>query len=297
MSKASCIDATIASTRSTEEQRSTSECCLVQIYPTNIVDGLMRLGDDVLTIGRDQSNDLTLDDGSVSRHHVRMCRCDEGYQVVDLGSTNGTIVDNEVVSERVLTGGETLRIGSFIFKFLRASGIEAQYHATVYKAMTRDGLTGAFNRNYLLDSLTQEISRSRRCHRSLSVLIMDIDYFKKINDTYGHLVGDEVLREFSNRISRTKREDDLLCRYGGEEFVLILAESSIEDAVVVAEKCTAAIREKPFTTAAGDVSVTVSIGAAQLQRTNLVVDASALLETADTQLYRAKESGRNRVCS
>jgi diguanylate cyclase (GGDEF)-like protein len=293
------IDATIASHRcEAGSGADTRDCCFVQIYPTNIVDGLMRLGDDTLTIGREQSNDLSLVDGSVSRFHARLDRCEEGYLLRDLGSTNGTIVDNETVTQCKLVGGETIRFGSFIFKFLRASGIEAQYHATVYNAMTRDGLTGAFNKSYLLDSLAQEIARSQRCNRPLSVLLMDIDHFKKVNDTYGHLVGDEVLREFSQRISSAKREDDLLCRYGGEEFVLILGETNLEDAVAIAEKCNQGVGSQVFATSAGDIPVSVSLGVAQLPPTCEAVDAvAALLESADVQLYRAKESGRNRVCA
>lgn len=298
MSAQANIDATIANARCPVSSNiDTRDCCLVQIYPTNIVDGLMRLGDDTLTIGREQSNDLSLVDGSVSRYHARLERCEEGYILRDLGSTNGTIVDNESVKEHKLLGGETIRFGSFIFKFLRANGIEAQYHATVYNAMTRDGLTGAFNKSYLLDSLSQEIARSQRCSRPLCVLLMDIDFFKKVNDTYGHLVGDEVLREFSKRIATAKREDDLQCRYGGEEFVLILGESSLEDALGIAERCNRIVGSHPFMTTAGEIPVTVSIGVAQLPVNNQTVDAVALLEMADVQLYRAKESGRNRVCS
>ena len=293
------IDATIASHRcEVGPNAETRDCCLVQIYPTNIVDGLMRLGDDTLTIGREQSNDLSLVDGSVSRFHARLDRCDEGYLLQDLGSTNGTIVDNETVTQCKLVGGETIRFGSFIFKFLRASGIEAQYHSTVYNAMTRDGLTGAFNKNYLLDSLAQEIARSQRCNRPLSVLLMDIDHFKRVNDTYGHLVGDEVLREFSKRISSAKREDDLFCRYGGEEFVLILGETNLEDAVAIAQKCNQFVGSQVFATSAGDIPVTVSVGVAPLIHTSVAEDtAIAILESADVQLYRAKESGRNRVCA
>jgi diguanylate cyclase (GGDEF)-like protein len=298
MSIPASIDATIANVgciaKATVE---TNDCCLVQIYPTNIVDGLMRLGDDTLTIGREQSNDLSLVDGSVSRFHARLDRVDGGYVIRDLDSTNGTIVNEEVVKEYTLEGGETIRIGSFIFKFLRASGIEAQYHATVYNAMTRDGLTGAFNKSYLLDSLSQEIARSQRCSRQLCVLLMDIDHFKKVNDTYGHLVGDEVLREFSKRIAQSKRDDDLLCRYGGEEFVVILSETDLDNAVNIAEKCNRAVASPPFTTSAGEFSVTVSVGVAQLPFQSQAIDATALLEMADVQLYRAKEEGRNRVCS
>ena len=126
---------------------------------------------------------------------------------------------------------------------------------------------------------------------------MDIDFFKKVNDTYGHLVGDEVLCEFSKRIANAKREDDLLCRYGGEEFVVILGETNLDDAIAIAKNCNLAICSEVFATSAGEISVTVSIGVAQLPMNNNALDSAALLELADVQLYRAKGSGRNRVCS
>ncbi len=298
----SSVDATIASTSPPIfVPLDTRDCCLVQIYPTNIVEGLVRLDGERLTIGREQSNDIPLLDGSVSRFHAKLERCDEGYILTDLGSTNGTVVDEVSVQEHILVGGETIRFGSFIFKFLRASGIEAQYHATVYNAMTRDGLTGAFNKSYLLDSLSQEIARSHRCDRPLCVMILDIDHFKKVNDTFGHLVGDEVLREFSKRIASAKREDDLLCRYGGEEFVVILGETHLQDAMAIAEKCIRAVGSIPFATSAGEIAVTVSIGVGSIGAGPLpadikTLDSVALLAMADVQLYRAKESGRNRVC-
>lgn len=275
----------------------TRDCCLVQIYPTNIVDGMVKLEKEVLTIGRETTSELALVDGSVSRQHARLERCDAGYWLTDIGSTNGTFVDNVSVAKKLLVGGETIRFGSFIFKFLRASGIEAQYHSTVYNAMTRDGLTGAFNKNYLLDSLAQEISRSQRSQRPLCVMMMDIDYFKKVNDTYGHLVGDEVLREFSNRIQEAKRDDDLLCRYGGEEFVVILDSTQIDQANTIAERCRDNVRSRPFETSTGPIEVTVSIGVAELTKDDGKFGSSSLLERADGHLYRAKQSGRNRVCS
>ena len=219
-----------------------------------------------------------------------------GYILRDLGSTNGTFVNDQSISECKLEGGEIIRFGSFMFKFLVADGIEAQYHSTVYAAMTRDGLTGAFNKSYLLDSLTHEIARHQRCGRPLSALLMDIDFFKKINDTHGHLVGDEVLREFSQRIATAKRADDLLCRYGGEEFTVVLSETSVEDAVLLADSLRVAIDSQLFSTSDGEIRVTVSIGAAELPKEESL-NATALLERADVQLYRAKQSGRNRVCS
>jgi diguanylate cyclase (GGDEF)-like protein len=256
----------------------------------------MRIHKETLTIGRESSNDLPLVDGSVSRFHAKLHRGPQGHTLSDLKSTNGTFVNDQPITEYQLQGGEIVRFGSFIFKFLVADGIEAQYHSTVYAAMTRDGLTGAFNKSYLMDSLTHEIARHTRCSRPLSLLLMDIDHFKKINDTHGHLVGDEVLREFSRRIQAAKRNDDLLCRYGGEEFTLILSETNLETASRIAETCRMAIDCKPFETSGGEINVTVSIGAATMPNGDSL-DATALLELADVQLYRAKQSGRNRVCS
>jgi diguanylate cyclase (GGDEF)-like protein len=291
------IDATIAQNGNQETPQSDSvrDCSLVQIYPANIVDGLVRIDCELLTIGRESSNDLSLPDGSVSRFHAQLERCDDGYYIRDLGSTNGTLVDDEPIAEKLLRGGEIIRVGSFIFKFLAANGIEAQYHSTVYNAMTRDGLTGAFNKNYLLDTLEREISRSRRCFRPVSVLLMDIDHFKKINDTYGHLVGDEVLREFSKRIARSKRPDDMFCRYGGEEFVLILGETTLEEAIEIAELCRLHVAATMCATSGGDIQVHVSMGAAQLQADDPTTTVASLLKLADDRLYQAKQNGRNRV--
>jgi diguanylate cyclase (GGDEF)-like protein len=300
MTTAICLDvfdATIAGQSSPQlEGDKTRDCCLVQIYPTNVVDGLVRLERENITLGRDASNDIALVDANVSRFHARLERCEDGYWLIDLGSTNGCIVDGQLTDEHLLTGGETVRLGSRIFKFLRASGIEAQYHSTVYKAMTRDGLTGAFNKSYGLDALSQVIARSRRCCRPMCVMMLDIDYFKKVNDTYGHLVGDEVLREFAKRITRVKREDDLLCRYGGEEFALILEETTLIEALEIARKCNEIIRDAPFATSQGPVAVTVSLGLSQLSSSDVSTDGSDLLERADSNLYRAKQTGRDRVC-
>lgn len=299
---ADCLNAPIEATIAQQSEPLASiagpmrDCCLVQIYPTNIVDGLMKIERNSLSIGREAVNDLMLPDGSVSRQHAILERSATGYVIQDLGSTNGTYVNDQPITQVELDGGEIIRIGSFIFKFLSANCIEAQYHSTVYNAMTRDGLTGAFNKSYLIDSLQHEIARSLRCKRPLSVLLMDIDHFKSINDTYGHLVGDEILREFSNRLTQTKRPDDLLCRYGGEEFVLILGETELTQAVEIAERCREQIAVQPFASAEGNIPVTVSMGAAELLSTDEAITPTGLLKIADDRLYRAKQSGRNRVC-
>ncbi len=294
---ASVSDLTVPKSKPDIALPSEGTCCsLVQIYPTNILAGLVRLNGTV-TVGRDEDNHLQLADASVSRHHACLELIGNRYHIRDLGSTNGTFVDDRKITECELKGDEEIRVGSFIFKFLPAGGIEAHYHSTVYSAMTRDGLTGAFNKSFLLDALDHEIARSRRSRRPLSVLVMDIDHFKKINDTYGHLVGDEVLREFARRLNQSRREDDLLCRYGGEEFVMILSDTQNREAIPLAERCRQSIADQPFTTSAGDISVTVSIGIAELDLTDDTATRSQLIEAADQKLYQAKKSGRNQVCS
>ena len=272
------------------------ECCLVQIYPTDVVDGMFRLDGESVTIGRDVRCELSIADHSVSRLHACLESSDDGYFLRDLGSTNGTFVNEQKVESAILKGGECIRVGSFIFKFLSADCIEAQYHETVYDAMTRDGLTHAFNKSYLMDALGYELARSRRCGRPLCLLMLDIDHFKRINDTHGHLAGDEVLKEFCRRICAVTRGDDLLCRYGGEEFAVVLGETSVTDALETAERCRSAIATLPFRTAAGDLPITVSIGLAELPSESEEWTPISLIQAADVQLYRAKQSGRNRVC-
>ncbi len=146
------------------------EFSLVQIYPVNIVDGLTKIDANVISIGRESTNDLVLEDSSVSRCHAKIEKIETGFIIRDCGSTNGTFVDEQPIDQKRLSGGETIRFGSHIFKFL-SDGIEAQYHSTVYNAMTRDGLTGAYNKNYMYDALDHEMARSRRSGNPTSVLL------------------------------------------------------------------------------------------------------------------------------
>ena len=280
---------------SADEAHTSQECCLVQIYPTDVVDGLQKVKQDSVTLGRDSRCDIVLQDGNVSRQHARLERVDGAYVLTDLGSTNGTFVNEQPVTQTRLTGGETLRVGSFIFKFLAANCLEAQYHETVYNAMTRDGLTGAFNKNYLLDSLQQELARSQRSARPLALVMMDIDHFKSINDTHGHLVGDEVLKEFTQRLQHVSRAGDLLCRYGGEEFALVLSDTDLDEALEAAERCREAIAARPFSTAAGPLNVTASMGVIESTLVSPSAGPLDLIKIADDYLYQAKRSGRNQV--
>ena len=158
-----------------------------------------------------------------------------------------------------------------------------------------DQLTGLFNRRYMSRHLSTLIGNAASTGKPVSFLIMDIDYFKQVNDTYGHDVGDEVLREFANRISANVRGIDLACRYGGEEFVVVMPDTDMTFAYMVAERLRQAVADAPFriSQGPGQLPVTISIGVTVSEGQGDT--AEALLRRADQALYRAKRDGRNRV--
>jgi diguanylate cyclase (GGDEF)-like protein len=161
-----------------------------------------------------------------------------------------------------------------------------------------DALTGTYNRRYLMERLPQEIERARRYGHPLSVVLCDVDHFKKVNDTYGHQAGDQVLESFARLLTGSVRSDiDWVTRYGGEEFLIVLPETSVTDAVAFAEKMRAAIAAHPFEIANGTLSVSSSFGVSGYNSAQIQKDASVdnLIANADRCLYRSKDMGRNRV--
>lgn len=279
------------------EEKQPGRGCVLQIFPATPQAEMFRLNSRRTLIGREPSCDIALDDNAVSRSHAAIELEDSGYSVVDLGSRNGTFVDDKLLRDRrCLKGGEHIRLGGTILKFMASMDEEAQYHAVVQELMTRDPLTGAFNRSYLMSMLEKLIARSQFTQQKLSVIMMDIDYFKKVNDSWGHLVGDEVLRVFSERIRNVLRSGDALCRLGGEEFVLISERTELSDAVRIAERIRLTVSSTPFSTQAGPVEITCSLGVMTIDESDSgTVDD--LLCRADKHMYAAKAAGRNCVRS
>jgi two-component system, cell cycle response regulator len=162
-----------------------------------------------------------------------------------------------------------------------------------------DALTGAFNRRYLVEQLGQEIVRATRYHRSLSVMLCDIDHFKLVNDAHGHQAGDDVLRGFVRTLLSRLRSVDWMARYGGEEFLVVLPETTLEGATIIAEILRQAVAQAAHPTAKGPVAVTASFGVATFRADPRASDPAASLErlvaAADGALYDAKSRGRNRV--
>ncbi len=246
-----------------------------------------------VSIGRGSENTIVLESDSVSRRHARVEKRQNQWWACDLNSTNGTYVNHQQVKESVLVNGDLVKVGDTIFKYLTGSDVEAQYHEEIYRMTIVDGLTNAFNKRYLTEVLERELARARRYDRPLSLLILDIDHFKQINDRYGHLAGDHVLKELGHLVAGRIRSEETFARYGGEEFVLILPETPRQGALELAEQIRQKVEKQVFEFESERIPVQVSIGVAALEGRQL--DSQAFMKIADENLYRAKRSGRNRV--
>ncbi|MFW6067752.1 MAG: GGDEF domain-containing protein [Myxococcota bacterium] len=270
--------------------------CLVVIYAADprIFGRRHVLDAEPVLLGRGAENTLVLEGDSISRRHARIERRSNGYYVLDLQSTNGTYVNDELIDQECqLRRGDQIKIGDTILKFLSGSDVEAQYHETIYRMTIVDGLTGVHNKRYLMETLDREISRARRHQRPLSLMMFDIDRFKQINDTLGHLAGDYILKEMAQAVRARLRPDDVVARYGGEEFAVVLPETATSDAMDIAERIRQLIDGHPFEFEHERIHVTVSAGVAELQEG---MDVMQLVKAADERLYEAKRNGRNRVC-
>mgnify|MGYP001765262258 CR=1 FL=1 len=247
-----------------------------------------------VVIGRSSKADIQVDQDSVSRNHAKLTLDGGRLTIEDLGSTNGTIVNDEHIEGPArLRNGDFIKIGRTIFKFIASNNIEAAYHDEIYRLTTVDGLTQVFNRRYFEDAIERELSRSRRYARPLSLVLLDIDYFKKINDTFGHLAGDAVLKEVAGVVRSRTRREDVLARYGGEEFALLLPEIDEKGAVQLAEKVRKLVERHAFEFDGETIPVTVSAGVATVQRKS--EEPQELIRRADEKLYESKTAGRNRV--
>ncbi len=188
----------------------------------------------------------------------------------------------------------TARVRTQIRRKHYADRLRQDFEASLEMAVT-DQLTGLHNRRYLSTHLDNLIEKSKENQRPISLLVIDIDYFKAVNDTHGHDVGDEVLKEFARRIASNVRGIDLACRYGGEEFVVVMPETDVAFAYTVAERLRQEVANVPFlvTAPVGKLSITISIGITESE--GAADDSAGLLKRADQALYRAKREGRNRV--
>jgi diguanylate cyclase (GGDEF)-like protein len=252
------------------------------------------LGDAPLVIGRGNDCEIRINDHSVSRRHARIQPGADGHYAVDLQSTNGTFVNDVPASMCKLKDGDYLRVGNCIYRFLTGGNVEAEYHEEIYRLTIIDALTEINNKRYLLEFLDRELARSARHHRPLTLILIDIDLFKAINDEHGHLGGDFTLRELAACVKAVIRKEELFARYGGEEFAVVLPECKLEGGASVADRIRTIVESHVFQFEGKSFHVTISLGLASTTGDDALTPTE-LLRQADDKLYEAKRSGRNRV--
>jgi diguanylate cyclase (GGDEF)-like protein len=254
---------------------------------------MYRLRADRVVVGRGDKTDIRIVDDGISREHAAVQREGGKVVLVDLGSTNGTYWNGARVPRQELADGDKISIGaSTILKFTIQDHLEEHLQKQLFESALRDGLTNTFNRRYFLDRLHGELRFAVRHRTPIALLFVDIDHFRKINDTHGHQAGDQLLAGLARVLMTTLRAEDVLARYGGDEFAVICREIELEGAQALGKRLVAAAAERPFEISGKQIPVTISVGAAVDRGRS---EPQALVAAADAAMYEAKRTGRNRV--
>ena len=261
-----------------------------------------------VTIGRALEADVRLNDSRASRLHARITiqrnadTNDTVYCLADLGSTNGTLVNGELITETFLHHGDKILIGEHLFRFDMLDEIDREFQQQIHRLLAHDELTGLLTSKSFFSELRRESARAEEGARPFCVLMMDLDHFKEVNDTYGHLVGSKTLEETGRIIKQALRAGDVASRFGGEEFAAFLLDANYAQGLVAAERVRLALEQHEFPASridspGGETThrITISIGVAAFP--DDATDPIHLIELADSALYRAKRSGRNRICA
>jgi len=272
------------------------DACLVNLHPPGPDIGKrVPLLAQTYVVGRDSEAGFVVSRSSVSRQHARLYMDDAGvWWVEDLNSTNGTFVNEIRIKNQTLTDADQVRFGDAIYKFLSGSNIESAYHEAIHNMAIQDGMTGIHNKRYFTEFLEREIAVSVRHNHPLTLVMFDVDHFKKVNDGHGHLAGDAVLKDLAARIKPRIRREDLFARYGGEEFACVLPSTALPGGIVFAEHLRTLIEERPTLFDHQSIHFTISLGVTTLHK-EVGVDPATLIKRADENLYAAKRGGRNKV--
>ncbi len=264
---------------------------------------------DEVILGRALEADVRVNDARASRLHARITtRRDPATdeiecRVTDLGSTNGTYLNGQHVTDVILRDGDKLTIGEHLLRFEMHDEIDREFQKQIHRLLVHDELTGLLTSKSFFSELRRETARAEVESRPFCVLMMDLDHFKAVNDTYGHMVGSLALEQLGGVITRALRVGDVAARFGGEEFAAFLLDADRAQGLVAAERVRAAVEHYAFPATvrrdAGEEPrthhITISIGVAEYPRD--ARDSIELVELADSALYRAKRNGRNRVCA
>jgi two-component system, cell cycle response regulator len=246
-------------------------------------------------VGRSGEAQIRLQDEGISRKHARIFLEKEELWIEDLRSANGTIINGVPIDRQRLRDGDKIRVGATtILKFTYNDDLENNFQQKMYDAALYDGLTRAFNKRYFLDRMAEEIAYAKRHNSPLSLMMLDVDHFKAVNDRFGHPAGDQVLVQLAQTIAGQLRREDIFARYGGEEFAVLCIGVSLEATCVLAERMRGVVEATVFDLGDTRVPVTISLGVAA-HAPGAVDGATRLIAGADEALYEAKRGGRNRV--
>jgi two-component system cell cycle response regulator len=270
--------------------------CLIMIKG-DFIGEVYELDPAVTMIGRSDDVNLTVSDISISRRHAMVVFRDKDLYVSDLDSPNGAFLNKELVgSARSLREGDKLTIGSITFKCSFQDDEDTEHHLMLRNMATKDGLTRIYNKRYFNEMLEKEFEYNRRNHTGLSVVMFDIDHFKAVNDTYGHPVGDFILKELARLIEQSARGYDVFARFGGEEFIFLIRGAQLDAAIMLANRVRTAVETHGFNYDDREIKVTASSGASYWDGGDCHTSAQDIVESVDEKLYEAKKGGRNKFC-
>ncbi len=263
-----------------------------------LVGKLHQLNEGETVLGRAPEDDIVINDNRISRKHISISVLKGKAILKDLNSTNGTYVNGKKVEVHTLKDGDKVQLSSnTIFKFAHQDNLENIFHKELYKMAVLDAVTGIFNKRYFLDRLNEEFSHARRKETPLSLLMIDVDHFKQINDTHGHLAGDFALAHLAQIIKKMVRTEDIVARYGGEEFSIILRGTDSKGAFLLAERIRKMVEKTPLEFEKEAIVMTISIGVASCLEEKNIKSAEEFITTADQYLYQSKTAGRNQTSS
>ncbi|MGI8882693.1 MAG: diguanylate cyclase [Pyrinomonadaceae bacterium] len=257
-------------------------------------------------LGRALEAGVRINDKNISRQHAKINTIYDGknqiteYVVTDLNSRNGTLLNGQKITQEKLQNGDKISIGEHILRFELLDEIDREYHRQIHRLLSHDDLTGLLSSRSFFTELRRETGRAKIENRQFCVLMMDVDHFKRVNDTHGHLTGSKTLEEIGFCITQILRSGDAAARFGGEEFAAFLLNAELTQALVAADRIRSEIEKQEFSVVRQGKfikahHVTISIGVSAFPTDSS--DPIELVEMADSALYRAKREGRNRVCA
>lgn len=260
------------------------------------VGAVYRLSKDEVSLGRGRKCEIALSDTNISRYHAKLTMVgDDEVLLQDLKSTNGTFVGEKRVTSIVLHDGDRFQLGgTTLLKFSVSDEVEETFQRQLYESSVRDGLTGLNNRKHFDERFEAEFRFAERHGSLLTLILVDVDHFKKVNDTYGHPAGDAALRALAGSLKNNTRTEDVVARYGGEEFAVIARGIDAEQSVMFASRLRALIKSLPIDVGGQTIKLTISAGVATFIK-EVFPDKASYIAATDRALYAAKQQGRDRV--